>query len=177
MEPVNGYQPTLIRVDAMYIYIYLYLYNTHGYILYIYNGGVYIYIYNGGVYIYIHTIYIYNIYIYMQYIIVNNPWFMPPSTTVLILAGTGRCDAGYSGPSCEAFCPNACSGTLGQKGGEMVVSTRENVAFDETNQGELPEKMMENVGLMENEGLDQTNRGNDRNSPTHTGVNQPKIGV
>ena len=65
----------------------------------------------------------------------------------------GRCDAGYSGPSCEAFCPNACSGTLGQKGGEMVVFTRENVAFDETN------------------------RGTDRNSPTHTGVNQPKIGV
>ena len=41
----------------------------------------------------------------------------------------------------------------------------------------VPEKMMEHVGLMENEGLDQTNRGNDRNSPTHTGVNQPKIGV
>ena len=38
----------------------------------------------------------------------------------------------------------------------------------------VPEKMMEHVGLMENEGLDQTNRGNDRNSPTHTGVNQPK---
>lgn len=25
-------------------------------------------------------------------------------------AGKCRCDAGYSGPSCEAFCPNACSG-------------------------------------------------------------------
>ena len=63
---------------------------------------------------------------------------MLPST-VLIRAGTpGRCDAGYSGPSCEAFCPNACSGTLGQKGGEMVVATRENVAFDETNQGNCP---------------------------------------
>lgn len=22
----------------------------------------------------------------------------------------GRCDAGYSGPACEAFCPNSCSG-------------------------------------------------------------------
>lgn len=27
-------------------------------------------------------------------------------------AGKCRCDAGYSGPSCEAFCPNACSGPL-----------------------------------------------------------------
>ncbi|CAK9077426.1 unnamed protein product [Durusdinium trenchii] len=25
-------------------------------------------------------------------------------------AGKCRCDAGYSGPACEAFCPNACSG-------------------------------------------------------------------
>lgn len=25
-------------------------------------------------------------------------------------AGRCRCDAGYSGPSCESFCPNACSG-------------------------------------------------------------------
>ena len=31
----------------------------------------------------------------------------------------GRCDAGYSGPSCESFCPNACSGVLDFDAGGM----------------------------------------------------------
>ena len=34
----------------------------------------------------------------------------------------------------------------------------------------VPEKMMENVGLMENEGLDQTNRGN-------AGIHQHTLGL
>ncbi|CAK9004334.1 Teneurin-2 (Ten-2) (Neurestin) (Protein Odd Oz/ten-m homolog 2) (Tenascin-M2) (Ten-m2) (Teneurin transmembrane protein 2) [Cleaved into: Ten-2 [Durusdinium trenchii] len=48
----------------------------------------------------------------------NAPWQLAGEDGVLLGGffcacpsnGNGRCDAGYSGPACEAFCPNACSG-------------------------------------------------------------------